>query len=722
MPPVIATVSFLVGGAGFGTVTSIFGFAAGSFGFAVAQFGLRLAGSLLLSAAARALGPSAPGSPELVREVQQPNSLPPYRFVYGNARIYGSPVLRVKGPILFGCYILNSRPSQAFTKLFFDKREVIYSGDPTNFGGIGGRGTITPFLDHVDFWVGLGNQTSPPDAIVAESAGLFLPSDGFTGMTVLWYRLSAGPNDQRADRWPRTPPEMEVEGLWSRVWDPRDPAQSETDPSTWVYSDNQALCALDALMQNPVRQYRPENLLVNTFAEAADIADEDVPLKAGGTEKRYRINGTLIFNGAEILDLVQPMFAAGGADPVRVGGRLGIAPGAYTAPIYTADDVLEEGGLAFQTLRPGRDLATTVRCTYTSPDRDWRSASLQDYTVPGAQASDGGVLTYLDLQLSLVTSPTQAMRLQKMTALRQRRQKTVTTVLPPDAFQIVSGSNITVGFPAPYAAINGEYRVVSASPCVFASDVDGGVAMRIPVELNEVAASDWAWNPATDEQDVEQSTFDPTRELLAPGGAISIITGPTAALDTGGVILPRIRFAFDPSPNTGVITYEWDYAVGAGSYQAGGFIDAEIRDGSGDVFGFVQPVTVGESYSIRVRALSSTRTSIYVTITGVIALGPDVTIAAPTPLTATPSAGQIIVTFRSPNNPDFQAVEIYGSNTNNSALAVLLSGPTYGAPNAVFSHTETGLGAAVTRYYFAKSRGPFGYLSPFSAVISATTP
>ena len=59
------------------------------------------------------------------RDLALPRSLPPKRFVYGETRVYGTPApVRVKGPILYACMILNSRPSESVERIWIDKREL----------------------------------------------------------------------------------------------------------------------------------------------------------------------------------------------------------------------------------------------------------------------------------------------------------------------------------------------------------------------------------------------------------------------------------------------------------------------------------------------------------------------------------------------------------------------------------------------------------------------
>ena len=532
-------------------VTAISGWFTTTFGKALGSFLLNLGGSLILSAVARALQPK-PKQPQLKRELSVPTSRPPHRFVYGRDRVYASPApWRVKERILYGCLILNSRPSLGNATIIVDKRPTqVTSGDMLDFSG--GGALIAAAASEQSFgtghrvWLGLGDQTGPPDQILSEAPEFFEATDGWQGRTVLWVRLDAGGTENRQRRWPRVPPEIEVEADWSFVWDPRVGAQDPDDPTTWGWSDNQALCLLDALRFNPIRRYRLDMIDLDSLIEAANIADEAVPLfHAGGTEPRYRVGGLIAWQGGEIIDQLSPLVEAGAGQLVRIGSKIGYAPGAYRAPIYTMTDILEDGGIDYQVLTPGRELPSAVKVAYINQQRDWQEAELPILPVPGTDSpvGDDGVS---ELNLRLVTSPTQAMRVQKITALRHGAQKRLSVTLPPDAIELVGGANLLADMPAGFTRLNGVWQVDSINPGLWASDLDGGVAMRLPVALRETSPDHYEWNPEEDEFDLVVEDFDPIGSepvlddsLLAPvdgdaaGGAGEILVTYTAPNDAG---------------------------------------------------------------------------------------------------------------------------------------------------------------------------------------------
>lgn len=82
------------------------------------------------------------------------------------------------------------------------------------------------------------------------------------------------------------------------VFDPRDDAQIWNDPTTWVFSENACLHHLHFEMVEAGRDYPTEiEPRIDYWMRAADVCDEPVPLKAGGTEPRYR--GCVVYNASD---------------------------------------------------------------------------------------------------------------------------------------------------------------------------------------------------------------------------------------------------------------------------------------------------------------------------------------------------------------------------------------------------------------------------------------
>ena len=488
-------------------IAPVLGIAQGAVGYALLQIGA----SLLLSTAASALlSGGRDQRSDSNFDLSLPTELPAYRFVYGHTLAVGTPApIRVREDKIIGCWLLNSRPSEmANLKVFLDKREVTYTGDPFDFSGAGAAADTDPFLSHVTFWIGKGDQTTPPTEITtgwpyASGADeeLFKTTDGWEGRTVLWAVLKAGNADERFDRWPNGAPLIEVEADYSLIWDPREGAQSLGDPATWTYSDNHALICLDALTQNPMKPYQSRNILIDQFEDAADVADELVDIMAGGTERRYTVAGTVIWADGELWQKIAPLFASGAARPTTIGGRRGIAPGQWEAPSYTLTDFEGATPEVIGTL-PG-DLPTQLVAEYRNPLRLFEPAELDPYDIPNAQTDDGGVPRTRNLDLKFAGSPTQAMRVQKIEGGLLRQQKQISLTAFSGAADLVAGATLTCNLAAPWNRVDGTYRVESINPVLSPLGEDGGVAMRCPMVARLHSADVYAWDETTDEQAIE---------------------------------------------------------------------------------------------------------------------------------------------------------------------------------------------------------------------------
>lgn len=685
-------------------------FTGGAFGAVMAN----LSASLVLSTAAQTLLRSKAGSGDARREIARPTSLPAYRAVYGRMRIPGTPApWLVKDRVLYGCLILNSRPSQGPFTVFFDQRQVSpTTGNPYDFGAGGGAlATDRPWQggQYLRYWIGRGDQTQPPQQILDEAPELFEASDAWRGLTVLWVRLLAGPSDNIAYRWPSAPPSIEVEGDWSLVWDPRNPSAPA------AYSANQALCALDALMTNPVRRYTASQLLMESWIAGADLADEVVARKDGSLEPRYTVGGVLIWTDAELEDQVDPLVAAGAGRLVRVGGALGYVPGCWIEPSATLTDMLDDAGLDYQRWAPADDLPTSVIVTYTSAARRYEDASLASWPIPGAQAADGGIDKPMTLELGLVTSPTQAMRVRKIEGLRRRMQRRVTFVSPgAESFNLIGGSTATLALPAPYAPLNRTYSVERIHPGLDPVGQEG-VAMRCALVLTETTPSIYAYDPGEDEEDIPVGVpLDTESDEVPTPGALtfsSVVIGKT----------PALRFAFLPADSALAARYEWEWRRdGESGWRSGGEIAHDLRDGSGNVYGTLTQEP-NAAYHIRVRTETVTNQRSEFVTGGPATLTPPTTLTPPPTITAaTGGAGRIDIEVRAPNDPDFRAQEVLASSSSDPLTAVVIHGPTYVSANATEEVSVTALSSGDTLYLWARSIDRNGARSVLSAMADAT--
>ncbi|WP_312530202.1 phage tail protein, partial [Paracoccus sp. (in: a-proteobacteria)] len=690
--------------------TAIFGAgAAGTAAFAIVSGVVAMAASIGLSMIAQALLGKKPKSEAVRQELTRPTSLPAYRFVYGKTWAPGTPVgWVVRGRILYVCYLLNSRPSAGPFTVLFDKRKVNKTGDEFDFSTAGGAtATNAPFSGHTKYWIGRGEQTTCPAQIVAETGGYFIASDAWRGRTVLWARLNCGDDDDRQERWPTSPPELNVDGNWSLVIDPRDGLEK--------HSRNQGLIVLDALRNNPVRRYANAYLRLDTFSWAADVADQAVAIKEGGYQPRYRCDGILVFgDGAELEDQIQPLLDAGASRLTRIGGKLAMVPCATRLSVKTITDFTDGQPLDLVRWRSSDDLYTEAVARFPAPDRAYESAETPAYVVGGAQAEDGGAAKRLMLDLDFVTDHRQAQRLAKIAVLRSRMQRQVSGEIFPDGFDLVAGSICRLNLPAPYEAWNQKYEVQSIAPAAGMND-DESITLRLPIVLSETSDAITAWDAAAEEQDVTPGNFDGGAQKVLPPPSVSIVTGSLAAQVSGDTTVPAILAYWAASPSASAYGYDWEWATyrevqtGDGDgpvswklnrWNAGGQVAADAADEAGLYYAFLPWPSIGGSpvrYAVRVRARGSYGASAWIQSAMIEPRGPVESIPAPEVVSANPATGEIAVTALQVNSRDARRLLIYGSDSNSPLTATLLWDENVGA-NVTITRRNTGLGSGITRY------------------------
>jgi hypothetical protein len=731
MAVVAGVVAALTGASSFlgvAAATSVFGIATGTVGFAALQIGA----SLLFNSAIASLTNQSQ-QVDTVLNLAFPTSRPAKRHILGNVRANCTPMpSAVIGGKYYAVYLVQSRITSGDMQVYIDNQLLEWTGDPYDFSGDGGQVTSEPFgnvsdpdATHVNVFIGRGDQTSPPQMFLDEAgydvseddADLrFKSTDAFQGNTMLFIRMRAGASETRRKRWKGGVPKVSVSGELTTIFDPRDETQSISDPSTWQYSDNQALVALDVLINNPFRPYREIHLDLASWSEAADVADQLVLVKGGGTIPRYRASGVVTFDGGEIEDIINPIINAGAGQLSRVGGLLGMVPAVWSEPTHTITESLD--GLEFSNDSFKGEAPTEIRAEYTPETRPLESAETPIYTIAGALEANGGEVSTVSYDLGWVPDHRQAQRVAKILGLRQRQSTTLSLVGLPSDLVLAVGSNTNVALPEPFGEyMDGQYAVES----IFAGlDPLGesGLALRSNISLRSTSQDVYAWDAELEEQDVFDPTFDATVDGVVTGGAIAVTTGNTVNDTTGQVVIPRALFEFDPSPTSSVFSYEYQFARQDDEYSLAFFIDGETRNLADKVFGYLSG-EAGEEYKLRVRAVSSIGASDWVEFEN-ITLVVDVTLTAPTPVSATGGAGEIAVTFTASNDVDLEFTEIWAGDTSVVGAAALIH-VSYANQGDPVNHTETGLGSAQTRYYFGRTRGPFNSASTFSAAISATT-
>lgn len=206
----------------------------------------------------------------------------------------------------------------------------------------------------------------------------------------------------------------------SVAWDPRDPAQSRTDESTWEWSENPVVCLLDYLLMVDgfaIAWSRIEPNLAQ-WIEAMNICDERVlSIVAGGHENRYRIAGTFLFTDRPADVVARFLSTCDGRCWQKRDGSIGIIVGRFTRPTVSIAD----RDIISYDLTCGQDPISAVagiRAQYMSPADDYREQDAEPWP-DGETVMELGEDRVAAIDLTWVPSFSQARRLMKRQALRE---------------------------------------------------------------------------------------------------------------------------------------------------------------------------------------------------------------------------------------------------------------------------------------------------------------
>ena len=530
-----------------------------------------------------------------------------------------------------------------------------------------------------------------------------------------------------------------------KVFDPREVSHVSSDPSTWEYSNNAALCIRDFITST----YGLNDSAIDdvSFSAAANESDEDVrmadtvsagsfvigkqyEIKTVGTtnftsigasantvgtvftatgvgsgtgnayesEKRYTINGIVKASSATGRVLGEMTTACAGT-LFWGSGYWKLKVGAYTAPVktLTLDDL--RGPINLQTRASMRDSFNGVSGTFNNASDDFITADYPSIKSNTFKVEDGGDELLLDLPLPYTTSASMAQRIAKMTLYRGREQMTLSADFGLEAFNVEVGDIVEFDN-ARYGFSGKEFEVIGWE---FSSNQQAG-DLRVNLTLQETSQAAFDWS--AEESDIINNNTnlpDFTAGLQISNLSVSQVTQITS--DGTHAVFGRLSWDVAFSAFTSYYEVQWrktadtDYqstTTPNSSFDTGLLIDAT-------------------GYTARVRAVAQNGYKGSFASISFNAQADTTAPSAPTALSVNPAYRSNVLEWTNPTDSDFKEVELYVNTSNSSSTASLLGSS--GGTN----FTHGGLAESVTRYYWAKSKDFTGNLSGFSSVASGTT-
>ena len=524
MPPVIAAAAGSVALAAFNAGVPL--------AVANAIVGVGVAGAVLHTAVSTALtigasyavakltAPPAPKPTDGQIEFKQP--VPARYFTYGNVKISG-PILLLEttrkavNPFLNKINAFGAREVATFQTFFIN-------GEPVPITPVAGQaGVFTTgniFVSgsshgFVRLHTGVANQIADT-ALVAEAnaqnPALWSTSHRLLSIPYAYAQLWSGnsPMDWQ-NVFPNGVPECSaVCGV--RVYDPRKDSTNGGvaggmhrmgNPASWDFSDNAALCALDWLTwkdgyDKEMRlEFDPANRIDwPSWRTMANICDQAVPLKAGGTERRYRVATRVSLDEPKSRVLHRLLQAGDMQLYTTAAGTIGVRGGRWVAP--TTSIAVEETMLeAFFTHGvPAMERVNEYELTCMLPERDYAEVELAPWTNKTDTDYKAGIVRRQRLDLNQVPSNSQAQRLAKIYMSKRNPKWTGQVRTNFGGLNALGEATVSLVFAeldVPAGTFNGPFWI--DGQISFLPDRTG---VTFPVASADPTAYDW--NAATEEQ------------------------------------------------------------------------------------------------------------------------------------------------------------------------------------------------------------------------------
>lgn len=626
------------------------------------------------------------GSPSLPKPDTTSTALktsrPPRVSAYGVSRLYGAYILfeTAANGRAIDVYAVHEGQITETVRFYLADDAVNLSGN-TVLAGVDGRyGDSRLQL----FWTDGSSPGTPFSAVMAELPGIWTANHRGDGVVLLATLARSVKSEDFLDIYPNGVPVASMVAKWQKcpdLW-----AADPTDQSQWTWTENVIRhLAHYKLVREGVDYATKIAPTIAYWRAAQDVCDEDVPLKAGGTEKRWRscLSHTHTQKHGDVTAAL--LATCDGWIAPRADGALVVYAGKYYEPTIT---IGPEHITAYEWSGVGVDddsAVNSITCSYVSAEHDYNTVECDAWIDENDILARGQELTdSLDPQ---VPSHGQVRRLAKRMMQRTNAlyRGTVTTNV---AGRVARGHR--------YINLH-----IEEAGTVFFSGVAEITAVTRNMQTGGITFS-WvaaspsidAWNPAT-----EEGSPAATGDRVAPQPLTAPeIDSATAELSADGVTA-QIRLIVD-GPDRDDLTWFARWKVSSDPiWNEAVYSDIDAGD-TVELLTTLVPtnasIDVAVSYQVgdgRVSPWSATET----VNTSTSALAP----LPPSDFSVTGSVGEVALSWRNPSSA-FAYIRVYRGATADFGSASLISGDIVGGLGEVMSLDDTSLSAG-TYYYWVRS-------------------
>lgn len=501
----------------------------------------------------------------------------------------------------------------------------------------------------------------------------------------------------QVEDFPNGLPTPSAEWDLSPVFDPRDPAQDWADPSTWSFTgpsgaqgQNPALCLLWYLCfaeGGPQMSYERRILpVVDTWIEAANVCDELVALKAGGTAPRYRMGGVWTWDSSPTSIIRNYLDTFDGWIMPDGRGRLPCFAGKYYAP--GPDDVIRTAtSYRLRRFDNDEDAVNEFEISFTSPDHAYNSVTTDSWR-DETDILLRGVVRTDPLSLDWVQNHPQARRLAKRRMSQQNAPAKGTTRTYLDGLDLLGKRYLRIMLAEEVPTMRDIIVEVTGAEI----DLAG---LGVTFEWRKADELIDAWNPAAeegngvDEVPTVDPIYAPVPEIMDVVPFYDNVSGGTAGVRLQVItdqpvsddLLYAVRYRRFGNVSYDVGAPQEEVAITGGSYVTTGFVPADD-----DIEVQVAAVTASGSYT----EWSDTFT--VNTSTENVAPG------QPTDLSAVGAAGSATISWRNPTSLNLDHLQLYRGTSTSFGSATPIGSPIVGGVGEVMGVTDT-VAAGTYRYW-----------------------
>lgn len=353
-----------LGAAGFTGAVTIFGLSP-----ALSAALLSVGRAALWNAAARALAPGVPAQ-QVQANIKQ--AAGPRIRGYGQFLLGGTRALyEAADGVLHEIVVMHHGEVSAVTGWLIDGEAVTLDGS-----GVTTTGAAAGYVQIQKILSGNGGDYA---AARAAFPTIWTTAHDLTGQATFYARLTAPALSKMQQVFPRQH-QTEIQAICnlSPVLDPR--------TMTTGYSNLTGPVALDYLTHADGYRINIASVDLASFAQFTTLCDEDVPLKAGGTEKRYRVGGYYTLEDAP-KDVMARILATADAQLYMTdAGTVGILGGEWLEPDVTITDA----DILSLSLSDGFDEFTdfnVLKGKFISPDHRWQETECAELVDAAALAT-----------------------------------------------------------------------------------------------------------------------------------------------------------------------------------------------------------------------------------------------------------------------------------------------------------------------------------------------